>query len=65
MMERVVIVANSQKRNIGRDGKQSKRGAGKIFNDGLGWQKSGLDGVMTVTDDNDGAGRFTNGQRGQ
>jgi hypothetical protein len=27
-------------------------------------KKTGLDGVMTVTDDNDGAGRFTNGQRG-
>jgi hypothetical protein len=28
-------------------------------------KKTGLDGVMTVADDNDGAGRFTNGQRGQ
>jgi hypothetical protein len=28
-------------------------------------KNSERDGVMTVTDDNDGAGRFTNGQRGQ
>jgi hypothetical protein len=32
-----------------------------------GWdgKNSERDGVMTVTDDNDGAGRFTNCQRGQ
>jgi hypothetical protein len=28
-------------------------------------KKSERDGAMTVTDDNDGAGRFTNGQLGQ
>jgi hypothetical protein len=32
-----------------------------------GWdgKNSERDGVMTVTDDNNGAGRFTNGQHGQ
>jgi hypothetical protein len=53
------------KRKIGRDGKKSKRGSGKIGNDGSGRQKSGLNGVMTVMDDNNGNGRFTNGQCGQ
>jgi hypothetical protein len=49
----------------GRDGKKSKRGSEKKINDGSRRQNSERDGVMTVKDDNDGAGRFTNGQLGQ
>jgi hypothetical protein len=61
-LERVVIVSKFQMKKIGRDGKKSKRGSGKKINDGSGRQNSERYGVMTVTDDNNGAGRFTNGQ---
>jgi hypothetical protein len=34
-------IFNNKKKKIGRDGKKSKRGSGKIVNDGSGRQKNG------------------------
>jgi hypothetical protein len=67
--ERVIIVANfqqQQKRNsVGTVRNRNEYSEKKWSMTGRDGKKTGLDGVMTVTDDNHGAGRFTNGQRGQ
>jgi hypothetical protein len=65
----ILACARSIERGFGtkysRDGKESRWGFVKLINDRSKRQNSERDGAMTVTEDNDGAGRFTNGQRGQ